>query len=71
MRDVALEVKLGTLRNQALAAFLAAAFDAVAAGFCGHACAETVLLLAGGDKWSQFCDIARARQLLRDGKGEA
>jgi putative component of toxin-antitoxin plasmid stabilization module len=30
-----------------------------------------VLLLAGGDKWSQFRDIARARQLLRDGKGEA
>jgi len=30
-----------------------------------------VLLLAGGDKWSQFRDIARARQLLRDVKGKA
>jgi putative addiction module killer protein len=28
-----------------------------------------VLLLAGGDKWSQFRDIARARQLLRAVKG--
>ena len=30
-----------------------------------------VLLLAGGDKWSQFRDIARARQLLRRWKDEA
>ena len=30
-----------------------------------------VLLLAGGDKWSQFRDIARARQLLRNVKGKA
>jgi putative addiction module killer protein len=30
-----------------------------------------VLLLAGGDKWSQFRDIACARQLLRNVKGKA
>ncbi|MFM7808202.1 MAG: type II toxin-antitoxin system RelE/ParE family toxin [Planctomycetota bacterium] len=30
-----------------------------------------VLLLAGGDKWSQFRDIAHARQLLRNVKGKA
>ncbi|HAR30133.1 MAG TPA: hypothetical protein DCR65_01335 [Gammaproteobacteria bacterium] len=30
-----------------------------------------VLLLAGGDKWSQFRDIARARQLLHNMKGKA
>jgi putative addiction module killer protein len=30
-----------------------------------------ILLLAGGDKWSQFRDIARARQLLRNVKGKA
>lgn len=30
-----------------------------------------VLLLAGGDKWSQFRDIARARQLLRHWEGGA
>jgi putative addiction module killer protein len=29
-----------------------------------------VLLLAGGDKWSQFRDIAQARQLLRHVKGK-
>jgi hypothetical protein len=51
LRDVALEVKLGTLRNQALAAFLAAALDAVAAGFCGHACAETVAACANYFAW--------------------
>jgi hypothetical protein len=45
--DVALEVKLCTLWNQALAAFLAAALDAIAACLRGHAGTETVLLFAG------------------------
>jgi hypothetical protein len=45
--DVALEVKLCALRNEAFTAFLAAAFDAIAASFGGHAGAETVLLFAG------------------------
>ncbi len=47
LSNVALEVKLRTLRNEALAAFLAAAFDAIAACFRGHACTETELLFAG------------------------
>jgi hypothetical protein len=49
--NVALEVKLGSLRNQALAAFLAAALDTIAACFRGHASTETVLLLAGAFCW--------------------
>jgi len=46
LRDVALEVKLGTLGNEALATLLAAAFDAIAACLGGHACTETMLLFA-------------------------
>jgi hypothetical protein len=45
--DVALEVKLCALRNEALTTLLAAAFDAIATCFRGHACAETVLLFTG------------------------
>ena len=44
--DVALEVKLSSLRNQALAAFLAAAFDAITACLRGHAGTKTMLLFA-------------------------
>ena len=66
LRDVALEVKLCSLRNQALAAFLAAALDAVAACFCGHAGTETVLLLAGA-----FCRLigAEAHGVIVVGNG--
>ncbi len=49
--DVALEVQLSTLRNEALAALLAAAFDAIAAGLGGHACTETMLLFARALSW--------------------
>jgi hypothetical protein len=47
LRDVTLEVKLRTFWNQALTAFLTAAFDAITTRLSGHAGAETVLLFAG------------------------
>lgn len=47
LRDVTLEVKLCAFRNQAFAAFLAAAFDDVASSLGGHTGAETVLLFTG------------------------
>ena len=49
--DVALEVQLCTLGNQALAAFLATALDAITASFRCHAGAESVLLFAGAFGW--------------------
>lgn len=48
---VALVLELDTLRNEALAAFLAAAAKNVAAGFGGHAGAETELGFAGALGW--------------------
>lgn len=45
--DVALEVKLSTLRNETLATLLTAALDDVTASFSSHTCAETVLLFTG------------------------
>jgi len=51
LRDVTLEVKLSTFRNEALTAFLAAAFDAIAASLGGHASTESVLLFAGTFGW--------------------
>lgn len=47
MIGVAAVLQLDALRNQAFAAFLAAAAEDVAAGFGGHAGAETELILAG------------------------
>ncbi len=47
LRDVTLEVKLCAFRDQALAAFLTAAFDAIASSLGGHTGAETVLLFTG------------------------
>ena len=47
LRDVTLEVELGSLGNQAFAALLAAALDKITASLRGHAGAETVLLFAG------------------------
>lgn len=43
---MALEVNLGTLWNEALAALLATVLDDAATSFVRHACTETVLLLA-------------------------
>ena len=51
LRDVALEVKLRSLGDEALAALLAAAFDAIAASLRGHAGTESVLLFAGTFGW--------------------
>lgn len=45
--DMALEVKLCTLRNKAFATLLTAALDTIATCLCGHACAESVLLFTG------------------------
>ncbi len=45
--NVAFEVKLGTFGYKTLAAFLATAFDNVAASFGSHAGAEAVLLFTG------------------------
>ncbi len=44
---VAAVLQLDTLRNEALAALLAAAAENVTAGFGGHAGTETKLVLAG------------------------
>ena len=44
---VALEVNLCTLRKKALASLLTATTKDVTASFSSHACAETVLALAG------------------------
>jgi len=70
--DVALEVKLRTFGNEALAALLAAALDAIAASLRGHAGTETVLLFAGtfgglvgteahGGAWSELRVPSEAR----------
>lgn len=53
--DMAFEVKLSAFGDEALATLLAAAFDAIATCFCGHACAETVLLFTGA-----FCGLVGA-----------
>jgi len=47
LRDVTLEVKLRAFWNQALTAFLTAAFDDVASSLGGHTGTETVLLFTG------------------------
>ena len=47
LRDVTLEVELGSLGDQTFATLLTAALDAIAASFGGHAGTETVLLFAG------------------------
>ncbi len=47
LRDVTLEVKLCTFRNQAFTAFLTAVFDDVTSSLGGHTGAETVLLFTG------------------------
>lgn len=44
---MALVVDFGSLGNEALAALLATAANDVATGLGGHACTETVLVLAG------------------------
>ena len=51
LNRVARVLQLDALRNKALAAFLTAAADDVAAGFGGHACAETELVFAGAFGW--------------------
>ena len=48
---VARVLKFNTLGDEALAAFLTAAADDIAAGFGGHACAETELVFAGAFGW--------------------
>ena len=79
--DVALEVKLCALGNEAFAAFLAAALDAIATCLCGHACAEAVLLFTGafrglvgaeahGGSWLRgFCAWMRGGGTLVTGGG--
>ena len=47
LHRVALVLEIDALGNKALAAFLAAAAKNVAAGFAGHADAESELILAG------------------------
>jgi hypothetical protein len=51
LRRVAAVLNLYTLRNKALAAFLAAAADDVAAGFSGHACSKAELVFSCALGW--------------------
>jgi len=74
LRDVTLEVKLSTLGNEAFAALLAAAFDAIAASLRGHAGTESVLLFACTFGWLVSAEahdriVGDLSHLLRRGGG--
>ena len=48
---MALILQVCTFRNQALAAFAAAALDQITSGLGGHTCTKTVLVFASSLRW--------------------